>query len=193
MLLKNPSSSSSSSPSASESDKKRKRTDDTSSSNNKKRGNGKKGGKPSTNKTEEKEEENWSNLETYITIISEGPLCPRNFDPDQPPADEANDYVPMPHGPDGLRYHILDLWVDELEKVLEFDGEDETTRRPKAGGPPGELLLRPIETLLRESPYKPVRVRAAEALADERLVQWGWKEAKVEEESDDGSEWGGFE
>ncbi|PLN83828.1 nucleolar protein,Nop52-domain-containing protein [Aspergillus taichungensis] len=203
VLLKNPSSSSSSSPSTNESDKKRKRADDTSSSNNKKRGNGKKG-KPSSspasnNKTEEKEDttptsqKDWSTLESYISIISEGPLCPRNFDPDQPPADEANDYVPMPHGPDGLRYHILDLWVDELEKVLEFEGEDETTRKPREGGPPAELLLRPLETLVRESPYKPVRVRAAEALADERLVQWGWKEAKVEEDSDDGSEWGGFD
>ncbi|PKY09025.1 hypothetical protein P168DRAFT_324060 [Aspergillus campestris IBT 28561] len=187
---------SSSSVSTSESDKKRKRADDAAAASNKKRG-GKKGKSAppndSSSTTNQQEEGQWSTLESYITLISDGPLCPRNFDPDQAPADEANDYVPMPHGPDGLRYHILDLWVDELEKVLEFDSEDESTRKPKEGGPPAELLLRPIETLLRESPYKPVRVRAAEALADERLVQWGWKEAKVEEDSDDGSEWGGFE
>ncbi|KKK17141.1 hypothetical protein P175DRAFT_0473825 [Aspergillus ochraceoroseus IBT 24754] len=139
----------------------------------------------------------WSALESYITILEEGPLCPVNFDPSQPPADEKNDYVPMPHGPDGLRYHVLDIWVDELEKVLEFDEseEEERSRKPK-GDVPVELLLRPIEKLRKESPYKPVRMRAAETLEDERLIEWGWRERKNKVESDDEEEseeeWGGF-
>ncbi|PYI26645.1 hypothetical protein BP00DRAFT_355454, partial [Aspergillus indologenus CBS 114.80] len=144
-------------------------------------------------------------LEAYLAILEEGPLCPLNFDPDQPPANEAEDFVPMPHGPDGLRYHVMDIWVDELEKVLEFEevttAEGTTAKKPK-GPVPAELLLRPLERLRKESPYKPVRVRAAEALDDERLVEWGWKERKVEsdsedededeEDEDEDEEWGGF-
>ncbi|TPR01981.1 Vacuolar import and degradation family protein [Aspergillus niger] len=140
------------------------------------------------------EEKDWSALESYITIIEEGPLCPLNFDPDQPPMNEKEDYVPMPHGPDGLRYHVMDIWIDELEKVLEFEeGEEEGQPKKKVkGGVPMELLLRPIEKLKAESGYKPVRTRAAETLDDERLVEWGVKERKVVEESSD-EEWDGFD
>ncbi|KAJ5832680.1 hypothetical protein N7474_000991 [Penicillium riverlandense] len=149
---------------------------------------------------DETSEGKWADLEAYISIIEEGPLCPRNFDPDQPSkpvTEEGGDpnFVPMPHGPDGLRYHVVDIWVDELEKVLEFE-EDETeggTRNIK-GDVPMELLLQPLEKLRTESPYKPVRTRAAEALGDDRLVEWGVREREVEEEEDEDSEqeWGGF-
>ncbi|PYH44409.1 ribosomal RNA processing 1 family protein [Aspergillus saccharolyticus JOP 1030-1] len=164
-----------------------------------------------TQEEEEKEQgvdkEKWGPLESYLAILEDGPLCPLNFDPDQPAANEAEDYIPMPHGPDGLRYHVLDIWVDELEKVLEFeeitDEETGTTVRKPVGDVPKELLLRPLERLRKESPYKPVRMRAAEALEDERLVEWGWKERrKVDSDSDDDeeddddddedAEWGGF-
>ncbi|KAJ5204364.1 uncharacterized protein N7498_005243 [Penicillium cinerascens] len=139
----------------------------------------------------------WANLEAYISIIEEGPLCPMNFDPDQPSkpeVDEGNpNFVPMPHGPDGLRYHLVDIWVDELEKVLEFD-EDEESNRKILGDVPMELILRPLEKLRTESPYKPVRTRAAEALDDDRLVEWGIRERKNEEEEvDSDGEWGGFD
>lgn len=142
-------------------------------------------------------EDNWAELESYITIIEEGPLCPLNFDPDQPPADEKNpNYVPMPHGPDGLRYHLLDIWIDEIEKVLEFEeGEEQDGSSRKVKGQfPMDLLLRPVEKLRKESPFKPVRIRAAETLNDDRLVQWGFKTREVEEDDDDVSEqeWGGF-
>ncbi|RHZ69673.1 hypothetical protein CDV55_107735 [Aspergillus turcosus] len=143
------------------------------------------------------EEGDWAELESYITIIEEGPLCPLNFDPDQPPADEKNpNYVPMPHGPDGLRYHLLDIWIDEIEKVLEFEeGEEQDgSSRKVKGQVPMDLLLRPVEKLRKESPFKPVRIRAAETLNDDRLVQWGFKTREVEEDDDDDSEqeWGGF-
>ena len=122
-------------------------------------------------------------------------MCPLNFDPDQPskPVTDEEDpnFVPMPHGPDGLRYHIIDLWIDEVEKVLEFDDENKIK-----GDVPMELVLRPLEKLRKESPYKPVRTRAAEALDDDRLVEWGLRTREVEqEEEDDDSEqeWGGFD
>jgi ribosomal RNA-processing protein 1 len=105
----------------------------------------------------------------------------------------------MPHGPDGLRYHLIDLWVDELEKVLEFDGDEvdsegESKNRKIKGDVPMELLLRPLEKLRTESPYKPVRTRAIDALDDDRLVEWGIRTRETEEEEKDSDgEWGGFD
>ena len=155
----------------------------------------------------------WTDLTTYLTILEEGPLCPLNFDPDQPSAiDEAKDYVPMPHGPDGLRYHLLDIWINELEKVLAFeeqeqddqgdaeeeDGEAALRPRKVKSDVPMDLLLRPIENLRTQAPHKPVRVNAAETLEDERLFEWGFKTRKVdvneeEDEEDSEGEWGGFD
>ncbi|RAK97032.1 ribosomal RNA processing 1 family protein [Aspergillus ibericus CBS 121593] len=181
---------------------KRKREETSSSTSSSKKRNNKKNKKQPRQEEEEETAqdestangaEKWAALESYITILEEGPLCPVNFDPDQPPANEKEDYIPMPHGPDGLRYHVMDVWVDELEKVLEFEGE-EGARKPK-GEVPIELLLRPIEKLKAESPYKPVRTRAAETLDDDRLVEWGFKTRKVEESEEEESdeEWGGFD
>ncbi|CAG8231193.1 unnamed protein product [Penicillium salamii] len=141
-------------------------------------------------------EAKYPDLAAYISIIEEGPLCPLNYDQDQDMEEGDPNYVPMPHGPDGLRYHLIDIWVDELEKVLEFDeeaGEDEETPKRKIKGDvPVELILRPLEKLRAESQYKPVRTRAAEALEDDRLYEWGIRTRPVEEE-DSEEEWGGFE
>ncbi|KAE8149282.1 hypothetical protein BDV25DRAFT_4155 [Aspergillus avenaceus] len=183
--------------------KKRKREEAAAAAQNgkaKKRSKGKKKQSEEEQREEEPEETEtdeakWAGLEAYISIIEEGPLCPLNFDPDQPPADEANDYIPMPHGPDGLRYHVMDIWIDELEKVLEFEEVGEGEDRKPMGDVPIELLLRPIEKLRAESQFKPVRTRAQEALDDERLIEWGFRTRKVdaEEEEDSDEEWGGFD
>ncbi|KAI9373073.1 nucleolar protein,Nop52-domain-containing protein [Aspergillus egyptiacus] len=140
--------------------------------------------------SEGNKETNWTDLQSYIDIIAEGPLNPLNFDPSQPPADEKNGIIPMPHGPDGLRYHLLDIWIDELERVLEIDSE---TGKPK-GEVPIEILLAPVEKLKKEGLHKPVRMRAEETLSDERLVQWGFRERKVvaQESEESEEEWGGF-
>ncbi|KAJ5082668.1 hypothetical protein N7532_011711 [Penicillium argentinense] len=146
------------------------------------------------------EDGKWADLSAYISIIEDGPLCPVNFDPDQPSDDLDLDYVSMPHGPDGLRYHLVDIWIDELEKVLEFEGEGEeseegTQNRKIKGDVPMELILRPLEKLRTESPYKPVRTRATEALEDERLVEWGIRAPQTNDgdEEDSDGEWGGFD
>lgn len=197
-----------------EMNKKRKRQDGGGKKEKNKRSKGKKNGRAQEDEEAENEDKEsatggdssgdpkWADLESYLSMIEEGPLCPVNFDPDQPAADEKNDYVPMPHGPDGLRYHVMDIWIDELEKVLEFDedevdGEEEESksRKPK-GDVPMELLLRPIEKLRTDSPNKPVRKRATEALNDDRLVEWGFKSRPVQEEDEDEEseiEWGGFD
>lgn len=181
--------------------KKRKREDAA------KQGRGKKQKKQAEAETVEDEEEKDSaedaeakfpDLAAYISIIEEGPLCPLNYDEDQAPDEGDPNYVPMPHGPDGLRYHLIDIWVDELEKVLEFeevagDEDEETPKRKIKGDVPIELILRPLEKLRAESAYKPVRTRAAEALEDERLFEWGVRTRKSEEDDDSEEEWGGFE
>ncbi|KAB8238934.1 hypothetical protein ETB97_007598 [Aspergillus alliaceus] len=175
--------------------KKRKREEAAQNGKSKKRSKGKKQSEAREEEEEEQDDETkWAGLESYISILEEGPLCPLNFDPDQPATDEKSDYVAMPHGPDGLRYHIMDIWIDELEKVLEFEEGADGERKPKAGVPI-DLILRPIEKLRAESPYKPVRTRAQEALDDERLIEWGFRTQKVAADSDDESdeEWGGFD
>lgn len=56
--------------------------------------------------------------------------------------------------PDGVRYHVLDVWVDGLV---------ETDRWEEVG------LVRPVERLSTEGRTKVVRVRAREVVGDERL------------------------
>jgi ribosomal RNA-processing protein 1 len=62
--------------------------------------------------------------------------------------------------PNGMRFHVIDIYVDELEKVGALETEEER---------PLEVLLEPLRKLAKESPTKPVRTKAKGALADERL------------------------
>jgi ribosomal RNA-processing protein 1 len=151
----------------------------------------------------------WTELESYISLLEEGPLCPLNFDPKE--KKPAKNDVAMPHGPDGLRYHITDIWLDELEKVLSSyepdqneNSEEEIPLKDRLDVPI-ELLLRPFEKLRKESQTKSVRVKvASEVLDDERLADWGFRERKKkrssggsdgekDEEDDEDDEWDGFD
>jgi ribosomal RNA-processing protein 1 len=99
--------------------------------------------------------------------------------------------------PDGLRYHVLDVYVDELERAVgqeDDEGEDEEeiseeTRKV------AERLLAPVEKMAKEGLSKGVRVRAKEVLADERVVRWRTKgelgDGGGEEDGQD--EWGGLD
>jgi len=84
--------------------------------------------------------------------------------------------------PNGIRFHVLDLWVDELERVgcLGEDVEEGVLKR----------LLSPVRMLAKESPTKAVRRKAVEVLADERLPG---NEKKPEEEKEDDGGWGGIQ
>ncbi|KAG6028638.1 hypothetical protein E4U41_000626 [Claviceps citrina] len=105
----------------------------------------------------------------------------------------------------GLRLHVLDLWVDELERERALgdhheaggtgdQDEDETSR--------AAFVRRMGDAVegLRASPVRSVRARAAESCADGRLP-WGGKgkgAAEEEEEEDDDDDddedgWGGIE
>lgn len=89
--------------------------------------------------------------------------------------------------PTGLRLHVLDVWVDEIEK-LELVEDEEKVR---------EMLLGPVETLAKDGFMKAWRNRAKETLADDRVKEWRGEpvgERKSTEDGDDGEseeEWGG--
>ncbi|KAL1607756.1 hypothetical protein SLS60_002692 [Paraconiothyrium brasiliense] len=90
--------------------------------------------------------------------------------------------------PNGLRFHVLDVWVDELEKV---DGEWGVEKREAL-----ELLCAPVEALAKEGKLKVVRTAAKETLSDERLRGWRGQEVEktdVDMEDDEEEEWGGIE
>ncbi len=90
--------------------------------------------------------------------------------------------------PNGIRYHVIDVYVDELDKV----------DTPRSTQLPLELLLEPLRNIAQKSPTKAVRVRASEALADERLRNWeggegGQGEDGELEDVDEEDEWNGFD
>lgn len=90
--------------------------------------------------------------------------------------------------PNGLRFHVLDVWVDELEKVDEEWGSDKRGML--------EELCAPVERLAKEGKLKVVRTAAKECLGDERLRAWRGQEvekADADMEDDEEEEWGGIE
>ncbi|KAI8956294.1 nucleolar protein,Nop52-domain-containing protein [Xylaria longipes] len=96
--------------------------------------------------------------------------------------------------PVGLRLHVLDIWVDEVEKLGLLDA--------KKTGEAGRQFLDRLGLLVEaqtRSTCKPVRVRAKETLADDRLP-WNAAEAgddevgrSVKTDSGDKDSWDGFD
>ena len=92
---------------------------------------------------------------------------------------------------DGLRYHVLDVWVEELSRV---DGKRE-------GRCPVDEIMRPVRKLEKDGRTKKVRERARECLADERLEDWGTvigqgdvvNNASSDVESEGKDEWAGLD
>lgn len=86
--------------------------------------------------------------------------------------------------PDGLRYHVLDVWVEELVSVLEETGEIEA----------GEVLMDAVRRLGREGLSKALRKRAKESVGEWEKWKNGEENASAQadgsEPSDD--EWTGF-
>jgi ribosomal RNA-processing protein 1 len=86
--------------------------------------------------------------------------------------------VDQPKVPDGMRYHVIDVYVDELDRA----------DAARAGEVPIAVVLGPLRRLGKESLNKVVRAKVEEALRDERLKDWLGEEAEEEEE-----EWNGIE
>ncbi|OQO05054.1 hypothetical protein B0A48_08074 [Cryoendolithus antarcticus] len=79
--------------------------------------------------------------------------------------------------PNGLRYHVVDIYVDELDEADEKDDA------------PLEVLLAPLRRLGKESPVKSLRERVQEGLDNPRLEDWaGRRELGAESEEDDDQE-----
>ncbi|KAK9464340.1 hypothetical protein V1512DRAFT_268574 [Lipomyces arxii] len=90
--------------------------------------------------------QDWTGLEAYTVILSEYPL---NF---------TDLKIP-----DAIKYHIIDIYIDELEKAIE--GVEETL--------PISELMKPFDTTLTKSHNKTVKKRVKEELlTDERLKKW---------------------
>ncbi|KAF1814338.1 hypothetical protein P152DRAFT_383245, partial [Eremomyces bilateralis CBS 781.70] len=84
-------------------------------------------------------------IDAHLSLLEEIPLNPSD-----------------PKVPDGMRYHVIDIYVDELDRI------DES----RDGSMPLPVVLRPLETLKAKTRNKTVRKRTSEALADERLQNW---------------------
>ena len=111
-------------------------------------------------------------LEQWNSIMEEAPLECKNM-----------------RIPNGLRYHVMDVWVDELEKIEGDEWEKDENKETL------EKLVQPIESMAKNGNLKPLRNAAKECLADERLRAWRGQETEVAsgpEEEDDEAEWGGF-
>ncbi|KAI4728554.1 hypothetical protein E4T49_03657 [Aureobasidium sp. EXF-10728] len=119
---------------------------------------------------------NWRDGETrkeYLELLREIPLNPRD-----------------PKVPNGLKYHVVDVYVDELEKV--GDGEA-----------PYEEVLAPLVELGQKGVLKSVRKKVEEALDDGRVKEWlgieeddeelSEAEEEVGDEEDEDEEFGGFD
>ena len=95
---------------------------------------------------------------------------------------------------DGLRYHVLDVWVEELDSI----------DKDRGGACPVDEILEPVRRLEREGRTKKVRERAKECLMDERLMDWNSRAGKDEvvedmsrghgsgNDDDETDEWGGL-
>lgn len=94
--------------------------------------------------------------------------------------------------PVGLRLHVLDIWVDEAEKVgLLEEGDVEASKIV-------QRIIDQVDALEQATTRPAARIRAKESLADERLPgnSKPSEEGKGDEEMDgggDGGDWDGFE
>nr|POE74808.1 ribosomal rna-processing protein 1 like [Quercus suber] len=112
--------------------------------------------------------------ERYLELLERAPLEPKDH-----------------RIPNGIRFHVLDVYVDELEKV---DAQ-----------PTADVVkfLAPVRKLRTETLTKAVKERCAEALEDERVLDWtGEAKQKAsgahddtdgDEAEDEDAEFGGFD
>ena len=93
-------------------------------------------------------------LTPYLQLISEIPLSATDM-----------------KVPDGLRYHVLDVWAEEFKKV-EVDVENEDLVKEVMG---------PVEVLIREGRTKKIRERAVVALGQAKDEEEGGQEGSDDE------------
>jgi ribosomal RNA-processing protein 1 len=86
-------------------------------------------------------------------------------DDDDDEDSQSQDGFPPQHVPVGLKLHVLDIWIDELEKAGLVDGEEDDQQAADIVQRIAEL----VETLQIRTTSKAVRIRSKQSLLDERL------------------------
>ncbi|CAN6665996.1 ribosomal RNA-processing protein 1 [Trichomonascus vanleenenianus] len=91
----------------------------------------------------------------------------------------------------GLRLHMFDIYMDEIDRVLHEDGEEEVDY----AAVPIEELIKPMREMAEKHKLKHIRQNAEKyVLEDARLIQWGVVEPSSDSEDyDSDDEWGGFD
>jgi len=112
-------------------------------------------------------EEDEAQLEGYLQVLGNIPLNPGDG-----------------KIPNGMRYHVIDIYVDGLDMADE----------KREGKMPLERLLKPLRLIESESPTKSLRSRVQEALDDERLKVWnsGGEVGAQEQPAEEDEEWNGI-
>lgn len=86
-----------------------------------------------------------------------------------------------------LRLHVVDIYLDELEKVID-------AAKKKPSKEQIELLLKPVLSQIEYTEFKHVKQMVLrDIVPDERLVTWGITEPPAKEEDEVTSEWEGFD
>ena len=92
--------------------------------------------------------------------------------------------------PDGIRYHVLDVWIDGLEGIM-----NEESERP----PPLQRFLLPVEELGSHGRTKALCRRAKDVRNDVRVRRWLDEDAEdndgnrvEDDEAQTADEWDGF-
>ncbi|KAG7813603.1 hypothetical protein KL921_001149 [Ogataea angusta] len=113
---------------------------------------------------------------------------------------EADVLSGRPAVPPGVTYHVVDVYLDELERVVAGDEEDVEAEkaREKFEDVPLAKLLQPFEKIHKDALMKTLRNKVRDdLLKDERLKTWGYAENKSEEKEEDEEEeeeeWTGFD
>jgi ribosomal RNA-processing protein 1 len=99
------------------------------------------------------------------------------------PLDPEGDMVKVPLG---LRLHILDLWVDELERAKYLEDNEENAAARGVARRLGDM----VQAQTSKFPSKQVRKRAMESCTDERLP---WVKQDKEGEGEYEDTWDGIE
>lgn len=105
----------------------------------------------------------WSEqlLEQYVSLMEEIPLSPTNV-----------------KTPNGVRYHIADIWIEELHKAVR--------EQEKRKDVPIEVLMRPFEMIITKSPTKSVRLRVLKSVFElsSLLDDYGYSMAKADSDEE---------
>lgn len=124
----------------------------------------------------QKEDWNQTAVENFVKVMEDHPLSGRK------------------DVPNAIPYHVVDLFIDELEKVLFPEAEEEDSELPEQV--PMDALLEPFKKLSKDALLKTLRVKVREdLLADPRLSGWGVisdEEEQSDEEEEEAEEWHGF-